>query len=178
MEKVKVYDKSFDLFITNEEIEKRIKELAIKMNKDLEGKNPLFLGILNGSFMFASELFKNLNIDCSISFLKLASYQGTSSSGNIKQLIGLNENLSGRTIVIVEDIIDTGITMENIVMQLKGFEPKQILISTLLYKPNAYNNCYPIDYYCFDIPNDFIVGFGLDYNGFGRNLKHIYKISE
>ncbi len=178
MSKVKVFDKNFELFISNEEIEKRIKEMAEQMNTDLAGKDPLFLGILNGSFMFASELFKNLSIDCSISFLKLASYQGTSSSGNIKQLIGLNENLSGRTIVIVEDIIDTGITMENIVKQLKGFEPEQIIISTLLYKPKAYNNCYPIDYFCFDIPNDFIVGFGLDYNGYGRNLKHIYKICE
>ncbi|MDD3686340.1 MAG: hypoxanthine phosphoribosyltransferase [Bacteroidales bacterium] len=176
MEKVKVHDKEFEIFINQMEIEKRIKLMAEKMNKDLAGKNPIFLGILNGSFMFASELFKSLEIDCSISFLKLASYQGTSSSGSIKQLIGLNENLSERTVVIIEDIIDTGITMENIVKQLKGFEPERILISTLLYKPNAYNNCYPIDYYCFDIPNDFIVGYGLDYNGYGRNLKHIYKI--
>jgi hypoxanthine phosphoribosyltransferase len=176
MEKIKILDKYFEIFISQEEIEKRILEMAIKMNADFKGKNPIFLGILNGSFMFAAELFKNLDIDCSISFLKLASYQGTSSSGNIKQLLGLNENLSGRTVVILEDIIDTGITMENIVKQLKGFDPKQILISTLLYKPKAYNNCYPIDYYCFDIPNDFIVGYGLDYDGFGRNLKHIYKI--
>lgn len=178
MEKVKVYDKYFEIFINEMEIEQRIKLMAEKMNKDLAGKNPLFLGILNGSFMFASDLFKNLEIDCNISFLKLASYQGTSSSGNIKQLIGLNEDLSGRTVVIIEDIIDTGITMENIVKQLKGFEPERILISSLLYKSNAYNNCYPVDYFCFDIPNDFIVGYGLDYNGYGRNLRHIYKIIE
>lgn len=178
MEKVKVYDKEFEIFINEVEIENRIKLMAEKMNKDLAGKNPLFLGILNGSFMFASDLFKNLEINCNISFLKLASYQGTSSSGNIKQLIGLNEDLSGRTVVIIEDIIDTGITMENIVKQIKGFEPEKILISALLYKSKAYNNCYPVDYFCFDIPNDFIVGYGLDYNGYGRNLRHIYKIIE
>jgi len=178
MEKVKVHDKYFEMFISQEEIETRIKKLADVMNKDLADKNPLFLGILNGSFMFAAELFKNLSIDCSISFLKLASYQGTSSSGNIKQLIGLNENLSGRTVVIIEDIIDTGITMEDIVKQLKGFDPERILIASLLLKPEAYNNCYPVNYCCFEIPNDFIVGYGLDYNGYGRNLKHIYKIVE
>ncbi|MDD3860078.1 MAG: hypoxanthine phosphoribosyltransferase [Bacteroidales bacterium] len=176
MEQIKVHDKYFEIFISQEEIEERILKLAEKMNLDLVDKKPLFLGILNGSFMFAAELFKNLNIDCSISFLKLASYQGTSTSGKIKQLIGLNEDLSGRTVVIIEDIIDTGITMENIVKQIRGFNPEQILISSLLLKPEAYNNCYPINYCCFEIPNDFIVGYGLDYNGFGRNLKHIYKI--
>ena len=176
MENIKVLDKTFEIFIPYEEIESRIVDMAVKMNKDLASKNPIFLGILNGSFMFASELFKTLSIDCSISFLKLASYQGTTSSGNIKQLIGLNENLTGRTVVILEDIIDTGHTMKDIIKQIRGFEPEKIIISTLLYKPKAYNNCYPIDYYCFDIPNDFIVGFGLDYDGYGRNLKHIYKI--
>ncbi|HNQ68437.1 MAG TPA: hypoxanthine phosphoribosyltransferase [Bacteroidales bacterium] len=176
MEQIKVHDKYFEIFISQEVIEERILKLAEQMNIDLAGKSPLFLGILNGSFMFAAELFKNLNIDCSISFLKLASYQGTSTSGKIKQLIGLNEDLTGRTVVIIEDIIDTGITMENIVKQINGFNPEQILISSLLLKPEAYNNCYPVDYCCFEIPNDFIVGYGLDYNGFGRNLKHIYKI--
>ena len=176
MEKIKVHDKDFKVFIAQEEIESRIKKMAEKMNKELTGKNPLFLGILNGSFMFAAELFKHLEFDCSISFLKLASYQGTSTSGTIKQLIGLNEDLTDRTVVIIEDIIDTGITMENIVKQINGFNPEQILISSLLLKPEAYNNCYPVDYCCFEIPNDFIVGYGLDYNGFGRNLKHIYKI--
>lgn len=173
---IKVHDKYFEMFISQESIEERILKLSEKMNLDLADKTPLFLGILNGSFMFAAELFKNLNFDCNVSFLKLASYQGTSTSGKIKQLIGLNEDLTGRTVVIIEDIIDTGITMENIVKQIRGFNPEQILISCLLLKPEAYNNCYPVDYCCFEIPNDFIVGYGLDYNGFGRNLKHIYKI--
>lgn len=178
MENIKVYDKKFSPYISNQEIEERIKAMADKISVDLKDKNPLFLGILNGSFMFAGELFKNLDIDCGISFLKLASYEGTSSSGKIKRLIGLNEDIKDRTVVILEDIIDTGITIDHIVKQLKGYEPSEILIATLLVKPEAYNDMYKIDYYCFDIPNDFIVGFGLDYNGFGRNLKHIYKISE
>ncbi|MCK9255608.1 MAG: hypoxanthine phosphoribosyltransferase [Bacteroidales bacterium] len=178
MDKVKVFDKEFEIFISQTEIENKIIEIAKQINQDLKGENPIFLGILNGSFMFASELFKSLNIDCSISFLKLASYQGRASSGKIKQLIGLNENLTGQTVVILEDIIDTGITIENIMKQIIGFEPKKVIIASLLYKSNAYNNSYPIDYYCFNIPNDFIVGYGLDYNGYGRNLKHIYKIVE
>ncbi|MBN2778573.1 MAG: hypoxanthine phosphoribosyltransferase [Bacteroidales bacterium] len=178
MEKIRVFDKNFSLFISNEEIEKRIKDMAQKMSLDLQDKNPLFLGILNGSFMFAGELFKSLDIDCGISFLKLASYDGTSSSGKIKRLIGLNEDIKDRTVVILEDIIDTGITIDHIVKQLKGYEPAEIKIATLLIKPEAYNDSYKVDYFCFDIPNDFIVGYGLDYNGFGRNLKHIYKISD
>lgn len=176
--KVKVFDKEFEIFISQTEIESKIVEIANQMNKDLKGEKPIFLGILNGSFMFASELFKSLDIECSISFLKLTSYQGTSSTGKIKQLIGLSENLTGQTVVILEDIIDTGITIENIIKQITGFEPKKILIASLLYKSEAYKKTYPIDYYCFDIPNDFIVGYGLDYNGHGRNLKHIYKIVE
>lgn len=178
MDKIQVLDKSFAPFISNDEIKARIIEMAKKIDSDLDGKKPLFLGILNGSFMFAGELFQHVSIDCSISFLKLASYSGTTTSGNVKRLIGLNENIEGRTVVILEDIIDTGITIDNIIKQLKGYEPAEIKIATLLYKPEAYNDAYDIDYYAFDIPNDFIVGYGLDYNGFGRNLKHIYKISE
>ncbi|MDR2009333.1 MAG: hypoxanthine phosphoribosyltransferase [Bacteroidales bacterium] len=178
MDKVNVFDKSFSLFITNDEIKRRIIRMAEQIDEELKGKNPLFLGILNGSFMFAGELFQHINIECEISFLKLASYEGVSSSGNIKRLIGLNEDIKNRTVIILEDIIDTGITIEHIVKQLKGYEPAEILIATLLYKPEAYNKKYKIDYCCFEIPNDFIVGFGLDYNGNGRNLKHIYKIIE
>ncbi|MDD2387613.1 MAG: hypoxanthine phosphoribosyltransferase [Bacteroidales bacterium] len=178
MDKIRVHDKNFKLFISNKEIENRIKTLANNISKDLKDKNPLFLGILNGSFMFAGELFKNLDIDCGISFLKLASYDGTSSSGKIKRLIGLNEDIKDRTVVILEDIIDTGITIDNIVKQLKGYEPAEIKIASLLIKSEVYNNLYKIDYFCFDIPNEFIIGYGLDYNGLGRNLKHIYKISE
>ena len=139
MDKIRVHDKNFKLFISNKEIENRIKTLANNISKDLKDKNPLFLGILNGSFMFAGELFKNLDIDCGISFLKLASYDGTSSSGKIKRLIGLNEDIKDRTVVILEDIIDTGITIDNIVKQLKGYEPAEIKIASLLIKSEVYN---------------------------------------
>lgn len=178
METIRILDKTFTTYLKYDDIEKRIIEVANRLNDDLRGKDPIFLGILNGSFMFSAELFKHITIDCNISFLKLASYSGTNSTGKIKQLIGLSEDISQRTVVILEDIVDTGITIENIVKQLSGFAPKQILITTLLYKPDSYKYNMPVDYYCFKIPNDFIVGFGLDYNGYGRNSKDIYVISE
>ena len=175
METIKVLDREFVPYIDHETIVSKIKEMAEKMNRDLRDKNPLFLGILNGSFMFAAELFNHLTIDCNISFLKLASYEGTNSTGKVKRLIGVNEDIKDRTVVIVEDIIDTGITMDHIEKQLIGYEPKEIKIAALLYKSEIYNNKYPIDYFCFDIPQKFIVGFGLDYNGYGRNLPSIYQ---
>jgi len=178
MKNIKVLDKTFELYINNNEITAQIKKISVKLNDDLQGKTPLFLGILNGSFMFAGELFQHLNINCEISFLKLASYSGTSTSGEVKTLIGLSEDIRNRTVVILEDIIDTGTTIENIIKQLKKSEPSEILIASLLYKSKAYKLNRKIDYFCFDIPNEFIVGYGLDYNGFGRNLKHIYKIIE
>lgn len=176
MEKVQVLDKQFEFYLSYEEIDSKIQLLANKINKDLAGKDPIFICILNGAFMFAADLLKKLTIDCSISFLKMASYSGVGSTGTVKQLIGLNENISSRTVVIVEDIIDTGLTIENIIKQLNAFDPKEILIASLIVKPDSYNGVYPIDYYCFQIPNDFIVGYGLDYNGYGRNLKNIYQI--
>ncbi|MCF0207714.1 MAG: hypoxanthine phosphoribosyltransferase [Bacteroidales bacterium] len=176
MDTVKVLDKEFVLYIEHEAIVDRIKAIAAKMNEDLKDKNPLFLGILNGSFMFVGELFNHLNIDCKISFLKLSSYDGTSSTGNVKRLIGLSESIENRTVVILEDIIDTGITIDNIVKQLSEGKPKEIKIATLLYKSEVYNNKYPIDYFGFDIPQKFIVGFGLDYDGYGRNFPSIYQV--
>ncbi len=178
METIKVLDKTFVPYIDHEVIVSKIKEMAKKMDEDLKGKDPLFLGILNGSFMFAAELFNHLTVDCNISFLKLASYEGTNSTGKVKRLIGLNEDIKGRTVVIVEDIIDTGVTMDHIVKQLIGYEPGEIKIATLLYKSEIYNNKYPIDYFCFDIPQKFIVGYGLDYNGFGRNIPSIYQVTD
>ena len=152
--------------------------MAQAISQDLSDKDPLFLGILNGSFLFAAELFKRLNFPCQISFLKLASYQGHSSTGKVKRLIGINEDIKDRTVVILEDIIDTGITMEHIKKQLLGYEPKDIKIATMLFKPQAYQKDFTIDYIGLIIPNEFIVGFGLDYDGYGRNLKHIYKIKD
>lgn len=177
-EKIKVLDKKFKISIPYNKIQERIEELAKTIDNDLKGKDVIFLGILNGSFMFAADLFKNIKIDCQISFLKLASYQGTSTTGKIKRLIGLNEDLRGKTVVILEDIIDTGITIENIIMQLKGYEPDDIKIATLLFKPSAYQKDIKIDYIGFEIPNDFILGYGLDYNGYARNLKHIYTLCD
>jgi len=146
------------------------------MNNDLRAKKVIFLGILNGSFMFAGDLFKKIDIDCQITFLKVASYVGTSSSGNVKRLIGLNEDIKDQVVVILEDIVDTGITLDNIIKQLKGYEPSEIRVATLLFKPEAYQKEIKIDYIGKEIPNDFIVGYGLDYNGFGRNLEDIYTL--
>jgi hypoxanthine phosphoribosyltransferase len=175
---IQVKDKRFKVSIPSETIQKSITGMAKKMNQDLAGKEVIFLGILNGCFMFAGDLFKSITIDCQISFLKLASYQGTSSSGTVKQLIGINENIEGKTVVILEDIIDTGNTLENIIKQLRGFEPAEIKVATLLYKPDVYSKDFIIDYFGLKIPNDFIIGYGLDYDGFGRNLKDIYTITE
>ena len=177
MKQVKVHDKTFELYIPNEKISSVVEKMANKMNKKLAGKNPLFLCILNGSFMFAAELFKQINmVETEISFVKLASYQGDSTTGKVKQLIGLNEDIEGRTVVILEDIVDTGITITNIQDQLDKLNPKEVLIATLLLKPDALQKEVNLDYVGIEIPNDFIVGFGLDYDGHGRNLIDIYTV--
>jgi len=176
MDNVKVLDKSFSIYLTEEEILAEVKRVADEINKDMEGEEPIFMGILNGSFMFASDLYKNITLDSQITFLKLASYEGTTSTGKIKRLIGINEDIKDKTVVVIEDIVDTGNTLDSILKQLKGYEPKEIKLVTLLFKPDAYTKDFPIDYKCFDIPNDFILGYGLDYDGYGRNLRHIYKI--
>jgi len=176
MDIIQVLDKKFKKSITSQTIQNSISELATKLNSDLKGKDVIFIGILNGSFMFAADLMKRITIDCNITFLKVASYQGTSSSGNVKRLIGINEDIANKTVVILEDIIDSGITMESILKQLKGYEPAEIKIATLLFKPEAFKQNYKIDYVAISIPNDFIVGYGLDYDGFGRNYEDIYTL--
>jgi len=176
--KVSVLDKNFEIFIDSEKIHAAVLKMANRMNEELMGKDVIFLGILNGSFMFASDLYKLIQVPSQISFLKLASYQGTSSSGNVKRLIGINEDLIGKTVVVLEDIVDTGITIDNIIKQLKGYEPAEIKLATLLLKPDALQTEVSLDYVGIEIPNDFIIGYGLDYNGYGRNLADIYKITE
>ena len=177
MKQVKVHDKTFELYIPYEKISSVIEKMAHKMNEELADKNPLFLCILNGSFMFAAELFKQINmVETEISFVKLASYQGDSTTGKVKQLIGLNEDIEGRTVVILEDIVDTGITITNIQEQLDKLNPKKVLIATLLLKPDSLQKEVNLDYVGLEIPNDFIVGFGLDYDGYGRNLIDIYTV--
>jgi hypoxanthine phosphoribosyltransferase len=177
MKQIKIHDKEFKLYLPYEKIRAVVEKMAEQMNSDLAGKNPLFICILNGSFMFAAELFKRIELlESEISFVKLASYNGEKTSGAVKELIGLNEEIKGRTVVILEDIVDTGITIDNILKQLAKKEPKEVLIATLLFKPEALQKEIPLHYVGLEIPNDFIVGYGLDYDGYGRNLIDIYSV--
>lgn len=178
MNTVQVKDKQFALYISEEEILARVKELANRMNTDLAGKNPLFLVILNGSFVFAADLLRDITIPCEITFVRVASYEGVSSTGEVKQLLGLTQNIEGRTVIIVEDIIDTGFTMKELLRMLEEKHPAEIHIASLLVKPGNLQVDLDIPYRCFDIANEFIVGYGLDYDHEGRNLRHIYQVVE
>lgn len=178
MDTVRVKDKQFALYIEEERILDRVKTMATQMNNDLKGKNPLFVVILNGSFIFAADLLREIHIPCEITFVRVASYEGTNSTGEVKQLLGLKENIEGRTIVIVEDIIDSGLTMKELLRMLETKHPAEIHIATLLVKPDNLKVDLEIPYRCFDIANEFIVGYGLDYDNEGRNLRHIYQVME
>ncbi len=179
MGNIKILDKEFELFIPYEKIRAVIERISDEMNQNLKGKNPLFLCILNGSFMFATEVFKRIaSLDAEISFVKLASYQGTQTTGKVKELIGLNEDLTGRTVVVLEDIVDTGITIEMVIEQLKSHNPAEVQVATLLLKPDALQKDVELKYVGLEIPNEFIVGYGLDYDGRGRNLIDIFKVVE
>jgi hypoxanthine phosphoribosyltransferase len=176
MKEIHILDKKFIEYLTEKVIQQRIEELALQMNKELAGKEVVFLGILNGAFLFAADLFRRIEFPARISFVKLASYQGTSSSGLIKELIGWNEDIKDKAIVVIEDIVDTGNTLERIIGELVIRKAAEVRIASLLYKPLAYTKNIPLDYIGFEIPNDFVVGFGLDYNGFGRNLPSVYTL--
>ena len=177
MKQVKIHDKTFELFLPYEKIRAAVEKIADQVNEELAGENPLFICILNGSFMFAAELFKRIDfVDSEISFVKLASYEGDKTTGKVKQLIGLNEKIEGRTVVVLEDIVDSGITIDNIQEQLKKLKPEKVYIATLLLKPEALQKEVQLDYVGLEIPNDFIVGYGLDYDGHGRNLIDIYSV--
>ena len=176
MKEIRLLDKKFREFLTEEVIQQRIEELASQVNDDLSGKEVVFLGILNGAFLFAADLFRRINFPARISFIKLASYQGTSSQGLIKELIGWNEDINNKIIVVIEDIVDTGNTLERIVDELAIRKAAEVRIAALLYKPDAYTKNIPLHYIGFEIPNDFVVGFGLDYDGFGRNLPSVYTL--
>lgn len=175
---IKVKDKTFKTFIPEEEIQRRVKAVAEKLNRDMAGKNPLFLAVLNGSFIFAADLMRYITIPCEISFVKLASYQGTTSTGKVKEVVGINEDLAGRTVVIVEDIVDTGHTMKHMLDSLNTRHPESLHICTLLVKPDKLEVDLNIEYPAMKIPNGFIVGYGLDYDQQGRNLRDIYTIVE
>jgi hypoxanthine phosphoribosyltransferase len=178
MRETVILDKRFREMITGEAISKRVDELAEQINRDFKGKDVVFIGILNGAFLFAADLFKKIDLKARISFVKLASYEGTRSSGSIKELIGWNEDVKGMDVIVVEDIVDTGHTLELIVGELKVRKVASVKIATLLFKPDAYTKKIPVDYAGFNIPNEFVVGYGLDYDGYGRNLPSVYTLIE
>lgn len=178
MSKVKVLDKTFETFIKEEDLLEKIRVVADRINKDMDGKNPIFLSVLNGAFMFTADLMRMVTIPCEVSFVKLASYEGTMSTGKIKEVIGINEDLTGRNVVIVEDIIDTGLTMKQMVESLGTRNPESIHICTMLLKPDKLQVPLNVEYAAMEIPNDFIVGHGLDYDQQGRNLRDIYVLAE
>lgn len=173
---IKVLDKFFVPYLSEQEIQQRISELASQISADYAGRSPLFIGILNGSFIFAADLFKQISIPASISFIKLVSYKGTSSTGTVITSIGLEEDLTDKDVIIVEDIVDTGKTMSEFIPNLKKQQPASIKICTLLQKPEALQFPLDVDYVGFQIPNKFVVGYGLDYDGYGRNCREIFQI--
>lgn len=178
MKKIQLLDKTFSLSIPASEIKRALWKMAENINQDLKDKNPLMVCILNGSFMFSADLLKLIDIPCQITFVKLASYEGMGSTGKVKELIGFNEDIKDRTIVLLEDIVDTGVTLENCIHQLANMGTKEVKVASLLFKPEAYKKSHKIDYVGLEIPNEFIVGYGLDYDGYGRNLPDIYTLAE
>jgi hypoxanthine phosphoribosyltransferase len=176
MKNIVLHDKKFELFLTSKEIEQAINKIAEGINKDLSQEEPLFIPILNGAFMFASELMKRLKFPCELSFAKVSSYKGTQSQGDIKQLIGIDQNLKGRTVVILEDIVDSGTTLQKVIETMHLSEPKSIMLAALLFKPDACKTNIKINYLGLEIPDRFVVGFGMDYNGLGRNYADIYQL--
>ena len=173
---INVHDKTFETYLSDEIIQKRVKEMAADINKDYSGKKPLFIAILNGSFMFAADLFKHLNIEAELCFIKLASYKGMKSSGKVVTSIGLEEDIFNKDVIIVEDIVDTGKTLHRFLPKLVHQQPKSLKIVTLLHKADATEYPLVLDYVGFRIPDKFVVGYGLDYDGLGRNLREIYQL--
>ena len=178
MPTIQVHDKKFITYFSVDQIDEQVSRLGEEINRDYEGKRPLFIAILNGSFMFASDLFKKLNIEAEICFIKLASYQGIKSTGKVVTSIGLDQSLKDRHIVVVEDIVDTGKTLHEFLPQLVDHAPASIKIATLLHKPEALQYPLSLDYIGFKVPNKFLLGYGLDYDGLGRNLKEIYQLTD
>jgi hypoxanthine phosphoribosyltransferase len=176
MDTIQILDKSFRLSIGEAEILTAVKNVADQINLEMKDSNPLFICVLNGAFMFAGDLMKIIDFPCEITFVKLSSYEGLYTTGSVKEVIGLNESVVGRNVIVVEDIVDTGHTMEKILDSLNAKGAKSIKIATFLQKPDALQRDITVDYVAMKIPNDFIVGYGLDYNGYGRNLKQIYTV--
>lgn len=176
MNEVRILDKKFRELISEQAIRKRIDEIALQINRDFTGSEVIFVGILNGAFMFAADLLRKIDLKAMITFVKLASYQGTSSSGVVRELIGWNEDLVNKKVIVVEDIVDTGATLERVVNELVIRKVAEIRIATMLLKPVAYTSDIPINYIGFEIPNKFVIGYGLDYNGYGRSLPSVYTM--
>jgi hypoxanthine phosphoribosyltransferase len=178
MGNVKLHDKVFKPFLTKEEISSAILRMAEKIQSDYEGMSPVFIGVLNGSFLIVADLVREFTGDCEVSFVKMASYEGTNTTGVVNELIGLNHSIENRHVVIIEDIVDSGNTVEKLVELMGKYNPASLKIATLLFKPKAYQKQIPIDYVAIEVGNEFLVGYGLDYDGLGRNLKDIYIITE
>ncbi len=176
MKEIRILDKTFRELITQEQIQIRVAELARQINKDMTGKDVVFIGILNGAFLFAADLFRRIEIDARISFVKLASYQGTISSGSIKELIGWNEDIKNKSVIVIEDIVDTGHTLERIMGELSIRKAAEVRIVTMFLKPEVYNKKISLDYVGIEIPNNFVIGYGLDYDGYGRNYPSVYSL--
>jgi len=173
---VTIYGLKFMPLISSRKIQNAVSKLAKKIERDFKNQNPLFLAVLNGSFLFAADLLKKIKIECEISFIKVTSYSGTASTGKVNTLIGVNENLHQRPVIILEDIVDSGNTLESVLAEIKKHNPSEICIATLLFKPEAYRKKIRLDYVGLEVPNKFLVGYGLDYNGLGRNLEDIYVL--
>jgi hypoxanthine phosphoribosyltransferase len=176
MSTIRIHDKTFEIYLSETAIQERVKDIADSINEEYKDKKPLFIAILNGSFMFAADLFKYLTINSEISFIKLASYRGMKSTGNVITSIGLDADLFGKDLIIIEDIVDTGKTLYNFLPKLKDHHPSSLKIAALLHKPEATRFPLNLDYVGFSIPDKFVVGYGLDYDGLGRNLKEIYQV--
>lgn len=177
MDKIRLKDKEFQVSIPYDSIYNSIRKIAAQINEDFKDKEtPVFLSILNGAFMFTADLFKELDINVYLSFVKFASYQGTSSTGEAKELIGLNEDLKDKNVIVLEDIVDSGLTIKQVTDQVESLQPKEMKVATLLLKPDIFNNEINLDYVGMEVPNDFIIGYGLDYDGLGRNYRDIYKV--
>ncbi|MBC7523926.1 MAG: hypoxanthine phosphoribosyltransferase [Flavobacterium sp.] len=175
---IQLHDKTFESFISKEELDFSVANLAQLISEDFQDEVPIFIGVLNGSFRFLADLTKNYNFPCEVNFIKVASYQGTESTNQVNQIIGLNQDVTGRTVIIVEDIVDTGNTIVELKKMFKSHNVKHLKIATLFLKPDAYKHNIKLDYVGIRIPNKFIVGYGLDYDGLGRNLNEVYQLAE
>lgn len=175
---VQIHDKLFSLFISEEVISSEVKKMAKQLEDDYQGKDILLIAILNGAFMFASDIIKSIKRDAEITFVKVSSYSGTQTTGRVDELIGLNNQMENRHVIVIEDIVDTGITIEKVISLIKANDPSSVEVCTLLFKPEAFQGKHKPKYICFEIPNKFVVGYGLDYNELGRNLKELYQLKE